>query len=94
MSETLDEFDKEFNILVADDDEKAAEAERLKQVEEEINEQNDKYANGESSFGAKLYEFSDLSKGDFEKAKLGASGWDRPGGRNATQHLESSGPWV
>ena len=65
------EFNQEFNILVESDAEKAAEAERLQQVEDEINEENAKFAKGEANFGERLYAWSDWSKEDFASQKLG-----------------------
>ena len=71
-AEDIDEFDNEFNIKEnLSPDEKAKETARLKAVEAEINEENAKYAKGEAHFGEKLYEFSDLSKEEFEKNKEG-----------------------
>ena len=58
-AEDEDEFNVEFNILVESDAEKAVEAERLQQVEDEINEENAKFAKGEANFGEKLYAWSD-----------------------------------
>jgi len=72
FAEDIDEFDNEFGIKEnLSPDEKAKEAARLKAVEAEINEENAKYAKGEAHFGEKLYEFSDLSKEEFEKNKEG-----------------------
>ena len=62
--------------MVPDEAEKIKEAKRLKEVEAEINEHNEKYARGEVHFAEQLYPFSDLSKEDFEKEKLGIKGWD------------------
>ena len=77
FEETIDEFDKEFNILVLDDDLKAEEEQRLKEVEANINEHNKKFASGEASYGEKLYAFSDLSEDELKKAKTGLTdGWD------------------
>ena len=70
-AENEDEFNQEFNILVETDAEKALEAERLQQVEDEINKENEKYARGEANFGERLYPWSDWSKGAFESQKLG-----------------------
>ena len=52
-------------------EEKAKEKKRLEEAEEEINEENEKFAEGKANFGEKLYEFSDLSKAEFEKEKEG-----------------------
>jgi len=72
FSESIEDFDKEFNIIEKlSPEEKAEEVERLKRVEAEINEENAKYAKGKAHFGEKLYEFSDLSKAEFEKEKEG-----------------------
>lgn len=46
-------------------------AENLEDCEKEIDEQNEKYENGESTFFDKLNEFSQLSKEEFEKEKTG-----------------------
>ena len=71
-AEDIDEFDNEFRIKEnLSPNEKAKEAARLRAVEAEINEENAKYAKGEAHFGEKLYEFSDLSKEEFEKNKEG-----------------------
>ena len=72
--ETIDEFDNEFNIIVLDDDLKAEEEQRLKEVEANINEHNKKFANGEATYGEKLYAFSDLSEDEIKKAKTGLTG--------------------
>ena len=75
--ESLDEFDEENGILIADDNERAKEAKRLADVEAEINAENAAYEAGEANFGEKLYSFSDLDKEDFENEKEGISdGWD------------------
>ena len=55
---SIDEFDKQNNIVELDDDLKAEDAKRLAEVEAEINEDNEKYANGEASSGMKLYPWS------------------------------------
>merc|ERR1712198_382475 len=74
--ETIDEFDNEFNIIVLDDDLKAVEEQRLKEVEANINEHNKKFANGEATYGEKLYAFSDLSEDEIKKAKTGLTGYN------------------
>merc|ERR1712110_167992 len=71
-AEDVLEFDEEFEILEdLTSEEKAKEIERLKRVEDEINDENEKFKEGKAHFGEKLYEFSDLPKKDFEKAKEG-----------------------
>ena len=70
-AEDEDEFNQEFSILVESDAEKAVEAERLQQVEDEVNEENAKFARGEANFGERLYAWSDWSKEDFKSQKLG-----------------------
>merc|ERR1711962_1402808 len=67
----LDQFDKKFKVLISDDAEKGAEAKRLKEVEDEIDKENKKFAEGKESFQEKLYPFSDLSKEEFKKEKTG-----------------------
>ena len=68
----MEEFDDEFNILEdLTAEEKAEEMERLKKVEEEVNEENAKFKEGTAHFQEKLYSFSDLSKEEFEKEKEG-----------------------
>jgi len=74
---SIDEFDKENNIVDLDDDLKAEEAKRLVEVEAEISENNEKYAKGEASSGMKLYPWSDESKEEIEAEKMGLSReWD------------------
>ena len=75
FDETFDEFNDEFNIIV-DGDLKAAEEQRLKEIEGKINEHNQKFANGEATFGEKLYAFSDLSEAEIENEMTGLTGWD------------------
>ena len=74
---SIDEFDKENNIVDLDDDLKAEAAKRLGQVDTEIQENNEKYAKGEASCGMKLYPWSDESKDEIEAEKIGLSReWD------------------
>merc|ERR1712131_25836 len=74
---SIDEFDKENSIVDLNDDLKAEEAKRLAEVEAEISEDNDKYANGEASSGMKLYPWSGESKEEIEAEKMGLSReWD------------------
>jgi len=64
----LEEFDKMFGILEAvPDDKKAEEEQKLKEVEAEIEAQNEAYANGEATFDEKLTPMADIPKEDFEK---------------------------
>jgi len=95
FDETIDEFNKEFGVIITSDLEKKKDAERLKVVEAEINAQNEKYEKGEASFGGKLYEFSDWSKDEFEKVKLGNNGWNpsnRPTGMIMPPESERNSP--
>ena len=74
---SIDEFDKENNIVDLNDDLKAEEQKRLDEVEAEIMEDNEKYAKGEASSGMKLYPWSDESKDEIEAEKMGLSReWD------------------
>merc|ERR1712198_197708 len=74
---SIDEFDKQNNIVDLDDDLKAEEAKRLAEVEAEISEDNEKYAKGEASSVLKLYPWSDESKEEIEAEKMGLSReWD------------------
>merc|ERR1712136_411919 len=75
FEETIDEFNDEFNIIV-DEDLKAAEEQRLKEIESKINEHNKKFAKGEATFGEKLYAFSDLAEEEIENKMMGLTGWD------------------
>ena len=50
---------------------RAAEEQRLKEIEAKINAHNDKFAKGKASFDEKLYAFSDLSKEEIEREKMG-----------------------
>jgi len=72
--ETIDEFNEEFHIVVPDEDLKAEEEQRLKDIEAKINEHNQRFANGKASFSEKLYAFSDLSKEEIEETKMGVPG--------------------
>jgi len=74
FEETIDEFDKEFNIIVLDNDLKAEEEQRLKEVEANINEHNKEFANGKATFGEKLYPWSDLSEEEIKRAMTGLTG--------------------
>merc|ERR1712038_1406533 len=73
VTDTLDEFDNEFNskILVDGDEEKQAEAKELKKAEDEINKENKKFAEGKANFEEKLYPFSDLTPEEFKREKTG-----------------------
>ena len=73
VTDSLDEFDNEFNskILVDGDEEKKAEAKQLKKAEDEINKENKKFAEGQASFEEKLYPFSDLTPEEFKREKMG-----------------------
>ena len=50
---------------------RAARAKHLKEVEEEVNAQNDKAANGESTWTEKLYNFSDKTMEEFKRTHEG-----------------------
>ena len=77
QSTSIDDFDKENNIVDLNDDLKAEEQKRLDEVEAEIMEDNEKYAKGEASSGMKLYSWSDESKEEIEAEKMGLSReWD------------------
>jgi len=73
FNQNLDEFDKEFhiNIVGETDEQKAERGNQLKNVEEEINKQNDARANGKATFSEALYEFSLMSKEDFKATHTG-----------------------
>ena len=68
--ETLDEFDNEFGVL-EEPVLKAKDAQRLTEVEAEVNEQNERLALGQATFGAKLYQFSDWSREEIQGQKMG-----------------------
>lgn len=69
--ETLEEFEEEFGQYAVDPDLVEEWKENLEEAEEEINEQNQKYQDGESTFWDALNEFSELSDEDFLKEKTG-----------------------
>ena len=50
---------------------RAARAKHLKEVEEQVNAQNDKAANGESTWTEKLYNFSDKTMEEFKRTHEG-----------------------
>ena len=75
--ESIDEFDQENNIVELNDDLKAEDEKRLKEVEAEINADNENFEKGDASSGMKLYAWSDLSKDEIQAEKMGLSrGWD------------------
>ena len=74
VTESLDQFDKEFRQgFLGDDeeDEKAREAARLKEVEAEINEENAKFDKGEATFKERLYSFSAETKDELANEMFG-----------------------
>ena len=69
VTETLEEFDKEFNIVEnLSDEDIAAEKAALKEAEDEINQINN---DADSPFKEALNEFSDLPGEEFLKEKTG-----------------------
>ena len=71
VTETLEEFDDEFNIVEApnlSDEDIAAEKAALKEAEDEINQVNN---DADSPFKEALNEFSDLPGEEFLKEKTG-----------------------
>ena len=67
--ETLEEFNKEFNIIDhLSDEAKAAEEARLEEIEDEINKNNN---DPDSTFKEALEEWSDLPEEEFLKEKTG-----------------------
>jgi len=73
FNENLDEFEQEFGEKVAGEsnEQRAARAKHLKEVEEQVNAQNDKAANGESTWTEKLYNFSDKTMEEFKRTHEG-----------------------
>jgi len=69
--ETVEEFDEEFNLLVADPEEKETEAKILKEVEDQINENNKLFDEGKQTYTEKLYKDSILTQKDLDEEKLG-----------------------
>ena len=70
FSEGESDFEKEFGILSNPDAEKD-EAKRLKQMEDFINKENQRFKNGKATFTEKLYPESNLPIEEFEKEKEG-----------------------
>lgn len=68
---SLEEFEQKFGQFTLDEDKEQEWAENLENCEQEIDEQNEKYENGESTFFDELNEFSQLSGEDFQKEKTG-----------------------
>ena len=71
VTETLEEFDDEFNIVEApnlSDEDIAAEKSALKEAEDEINQVNN---DADSPFKEALNEFSDLPEEEFLEEKTG-----------------------
>ena len=67
--------------------------EELAKSEKQINEQNDKFKNGKSTFYEKLNEDSDLPKNIFEKEKEGAKIPKTPHGRSLGAILPPESEW-
>lgn len=70
VTESEEDFDKEFNIL-ENDSARQMNAKNLAKVEEEINQQNQKYNNGKSSFSEKLNAYSELTGDELEHEREG-----------------------
>ena len=69
VTETLEEFDNEFNIVEnLSDEDIAAEKAALKEAEDEINQVNN---DADSPFKEALNEFSDLPEAEFLEEKTG-----------------------
>merc|ERR1711973_633511 len=74
VTESLDQFEDEFHEAFLGDDEeneKAREAARLKEVEAKINDENDKFDKGEATFKEKLYAFSEETKDELADEMFG-----------------------
>lgn len=69
-NESIDAFDKEFGII-EDAASKKQDESKLKDVEKEIQEENQKYKSGASTFYEKLNPESLLSKDEFEEEREG-----------------------
>ena len=74
VTESFDQFEDEFHEAFLGDDEeneKAREAARLKEVEAKINDENDKFDKGEATFKEKLYAFSEETKDELANEMFG-----------------------
>jgi len=74
VTESFDQFEDEFHEAFLGDDEeneKAREAARLKEVEAKINDENDKFDKGEATFKEKLYAFSEETKDELAGEMFG-----------------------
>merc|ERR1712038_1864497 len=69
---TEEEFEKAFDQEpVTDPKEKAKRAEALKEAEEEVKKENEKFEHGKAEYWEEIQEWSDLPKDEFEKTKTG-----------------------
>merc|ERR1711973_856145 len=74
VTESFDQFEDEFHEAFLGDNEeneKAREAARLKEVEAKINDENDKFDKGEATFKEKLYAFSEETKDELADEMFG-----------------------
>jgi C1A family cysteine protease len=81
------EFEEEFGVKfpIGDLEEQEKEAGALEEAEKEINDNNEKFDNGESTFEEKLYPESNLPKPDFEKEKEGLTMPEEAAARSFTR---------
>jgi len=68
---TIQEFEEKFHQKFADPKDEADAAEELAKREAEIDEQNEKFANGEANFDEELEPWDDLSEDEIIKEKTG-----------------------
>ena len=68
---SIKEFEEKFHQKFADPKDEADAAEELAKREAEIDEQNEKFANGEANFDEELEPWDDLSEDEIIKEKTG-----------------------
>jgi len=71
FNEDIKEFEKEFNTHFSGGDLEEKAAKNLEETEKQINENNEKFEKGESTFEEKLYPESILDDDEFKKEKEG-----------------------
>lgn len=71
VHETLEEFEQVFGQYTIDKELSKEWEENLIKAENEINKQNERCNNGDSTYWEELNEFAELGKEEFEKEKTG-----------------------
>merc|ERR1712088_42714 len=68
---TIEEFEDEYGIVFEDTHMEGEAAGNLEEAEEEIDEENEKFKNGEANFDEKIHEWDDIDPKEWEKENDG-----------------------